>query len=253
VPSTPPTGVPRGVDDRPFAHLLRDPEHGEKILGRFPGEDTETRIIWLLGKTRRKGMMRELFRYLDDEDGDVRAAAVGALAKYRVGLIANHLRKSLTDPNPRVRAAAVNALSRFKPWRTNRKSRRCSPTRMCTSASGRIGTLADGFGDGGGKDPGIGRRAHGTAADLAGRGFFWDHLPPEAAVNPDTARFLGNSFRSPRPLRSLGVRRPGQRKRAFRALQSCRRNGPAGRPCPCLRTRTRPAGRGEDWLERRAH
>lgn len=55
--------------------------------------------------------MKLLLRYLEDEDADVRAAAVGGLAKYRIGIVGRFLRGSLSDPNGRVRAAAVNALS----------------------------------------------------------------------------------------------------------------------------------------------
>ena len=58
--------------------------------------------------------MKLLLRYLEDEDADVRAAAVGALAKYRIGIVGRFLRGSLSDPNGRVRAAAVNALSRMQ-------------------------------------------------------------------------------------------------------------------------------------------
>lgn len=78
---------------------------------------TKTRklgMVWLLGKTRRGGAMKLLLRYLEDEEGDVRAAAVGALAKYRMGIVARFLKASLSDPNGRVRAAAVNALSRMR-------------------------------------------------------------------------------------------------------------------------------------------
>ncbi len=71
-------------------------------------------MVWLLGKTRRKGAMKLLLRYLADDEADVRAAAVGALAKYRMGIVARHLKDSLADPNGRVRAAAVNALSRAR-------------------------------------------------------------------------------------------------------------------------------------------
>jgi len=93
-------------------HLLREPKRGERFLQEIPpGKARKLGMVWLLGKTRREGAMKVLLRYFEDEDGDVRAAAVGALAKFRAGLVVRHLRKSLTDPNPRVRAAAVNALS----------------------------------------------------------------------------------------------------------------------------------------------
>ena len=51
-----------------------------------------------------------LLKFLHDPDGDVRAAAVGALSKFRMGVVTRSLQKTLEDPNERVRAAAVNAL-----------------------------------------------------------------------------------------------------------------------------------------------
>ena len=96
-------------------HLLRDPKRGEDLLKEIPS--TKTRklgLVWLLGKTRGGGAMKALLRFLEDEDGDVRAAAVGALAKFRIGIVSRHLGKALSDPNGRVRAAAVNALSRIR-------------------------------------------------------------------------------------------------------------------------------------------
>lgn len=94
-------------------HMARSPKHAEELMQEIPS--TKTRrlgMVWLLGKTRRGGAMKVLLRYLQDEDGDVRAAAVGALAKYKIGIVARFLNTSLSDPNGRVRAAAVNALSR---------------------------------------------------------------------------------------------------------------------------------------------
>lgn len=96
-------------------HLGRNPKRAEQLMKEIPS--TKTRklgMVWLLGKTRRKGAMRLLVRYLQDEESDVRAAAVGALAKYRMGTVARFLRLSLSDPNGRVRAAAVNAFSRMR-------------------------------------------------------------------------------------------------------------------------------------------
>jgi HEAT repeat protein len=96
-------------------HMARSPERAAKLMKEIPS--TKTRklgMVWLLGKTRRGGAMKLLLRYLEDEDADVRAAAVGALAKYRIGIVGRFLRGSLSDPNGRVRAAAVNALSRMQ-------------------------------------------------------------------------------------------------------------------------------------------
>jgi HEAT repeat protein len=96
-------------------HIGRNPKQAEELMVGIPA--TKTRklgMIWLLGKTRRGGAMKLLLRYLEDEEGEVRAAAVGALAKYRLGIVARFLRASLSDPNGRVRAAAVNALSRLR-------------------------------------------------------------------------------------------------------------------------------------------
>ncbi len=96
-------------------HMGKNPKRAEQLMKEIPS--TKTRklgMVWLLGKTRRRGAMRLLVQYLQDEEGDVRAAAVGALAKYRMETVARFLRLSLSDPNGRVRAAAVNALSRMR-------------------------------------------------------------------------------------------------------------------------------------------
>jgi HEAT repeat protein len=93
----------------------RSPKRAEELMEEIPS--TKTRklgMVWLLGKTRGGGVMKLLMRYLEDEDGDVRAAAVGALSKYRMGSVARFLKTSLSDPNGRVRAAAINALSRMR-------------------------------------------------------------------------------------------------------------------------------------------
>jgi len=93
-------------------HLHRDPDRMGTLLREIPS--TKTRklgMVWLLGKNRGEGAMGMLLRYLEDGDGDVRASAVGALAKYRLGIVARHLRRALSDPSGRVRAAAVNALA----------------------------------------------------------------------------------------------------------------------------------------------
>lgn len=78
---------------------------------------TKTRrlgMVWLLGKNRRKGAMSLLLLYLEDKNGDVRAAAVGALGKYPMEIVSRYLKDSLSDPDGRVRAATVNALSRAR-------------------------------------------------------------------------------------------------------------------------------------------
>lgn len=96
-------------------HMARSPERAAKLMQEIPS--TKTRklgMVWLLGKSRRRGAMRLLLGYLEDEDADIRAAAVGALGKYRIGIVGRFLRRSLSDPNGRVRAAAVNALSRTR-------------------------------------------------------------------------------------------------------------------------------------------
>jgi HEAT repeat protein len=238
------------------AHLLRDPKRGEEILGAIPsGKTRKLGVIWLLGKTRKEGMMRELLRYLDDEDGDVRAAAVGALAKYRVGLIAKHLRKSLADPNARVRAAAVNALS---------------PVQTVENESEIAGMLSD-------PDAYVRQRAAvallrmGSAAAtariletaeelpelrpiwLAGGVLLGEILPREAAANPDTARFLGELIPESEAAAIVGESAdPAQRKRAFRALQVLSTEQ-ARRAAESLSSDPDPALREEarGWLERR--
>jgi len=238
------------------AHLLRDPKRGEEILGAIPsGKTRKLGVIWLLGKTRKEGMMRELLRYLDDEDGDVRAAAVGALAKYRVGLIAKHLRKSLADPNARVRAAAVNALS---------------PVQTVENESEIAGMLSD-------PDAYVRQRAavallrmgsatatariRETAEEppelrpiwLAGGVLLGEILPREAAANPDTARFLGELIPESEAAAIVGESAdPAQRKRAFRALQVLSTEQ-ARRAAESLSSDPDPALREEarGWLERR--
>ncbi len=96
-------------------HLLREPARSEALIAEMPeGKSRRLGIVWVLGKTRREGAMKALHRYLADEDPDVRAAAIGALAKFPPGIAARPIKKCLVDPNPRVRAAAVNALSRLR-------------------------------------------------------------------------------------------------------------------------------------------
>jgi len=204
-------------------HLLRDPKHGEEILREIPpGKTRKIGMIWLLGKTRREGTMRMLLRYLEDENGDVRAAAVGALAKYPVGLIAKHLRKSLPDPNPRVRAAAVNALSTIQTMENEaemagmlsdpdayvRQRAAVALLRIGSeTATARIRKTAE-------EPPEL------QPVWLAGGVLLGEISPSEAAANPDTARFLGELFPEPEAAAAVGESAdPAQRKRAFRALQ----------------------------------
>jgi HEAT repeat protein len=236
-------------------HLLRDPKRGEEILGEIPpGKTRKLGVIWLLGKTRREGMMKDLLRYLEDEDGDVRAAAVGALAKYRVGLIAKHLRMSLQDPNPRVRAAAVNALSTVQtveneaemagmlsdPDTYVRQRAAVALVQMGSeTATARIRKTAE-------EPPEL------EPVWLAGGVLLGEISPSEAAANPDTARFLGELFPEREAASIVGESAdPAQRKRAFRALQvlSTERSRRAAEslsadPDPALREEARA------WLQR---
>jgi HEAT repeat protein len=204
-------------------HLLRDPAHGEALVEEIPsGKARKLGVVWLLGKTRREGSMKALLRYLEDEDGDVRAAAVGALAKYRAGLVARHLRKSLADPNPRVRAAAVNALSAIRtedmeaamvgmlsdPDAFVRQRAAMALLRMdAPCVSGRIRDVA-------GESPEL------RPVWLAGGVFRGDVPPAEAEAEQDTARFLRELL--PESEAVTAAREspvPAQRKTAFRVLQ----------------------------------
>jgi len=109
---TPDRGLREAVTSSLSRHMERNPKRAEQLMKDIPS--TKTRrlgMVWLLGKARHKGAMRVLVGYLEDEDGDVRAASVGALAKYRLKIVARFLQASLSDPNGRVRAAAVNAFS----------------------------------------------------------------------------------------------------------------------------------------------
>ena len=112
---TPDRALREAVTSSLSRHMGRSPKRAEELMEEIPS--TKTRklgMVWLLGKTRRGGVMKLLLRYLEDDEGDVRAAAVGALSKYRMGTVARFLKPSLSDPNGRVRAAAVNALSRMR-------------------------------------------------------------------------------------------------------------------------------------------
>jgi HEAT repeat protein len=96
-----------------LSYLLRgDPDKNAELLKNMP--ETKTRKIgmaWLMGKSRRKGSVKFLTGLLDDVDPEVRAAAVGAIAKFKKIQFINSLEKLIYDPNERVRAAAVNAIT----------------------------------------------------------------------------------------------------------------------------------------------
>jgi HEAT repeat protein len=205
------------------AHLLREPEKGRAILSEIPpGKARKLGVVWLLGKTRQEGSMKTLLRYLEDGDGDVRAAAVGALAKYHVGLVARPLRKSLADPNARVRAAAVNALSSLRteegeatmsgmlsdPDFFVRQRAAMALIRMGASAvSDRIRGLSD-------EPPEL------RAVWLAG-GVYRGEVPPEdAAAAPDASRFLGELLPEAEAVRAARESPdPAVRGTAFRVLR----------------------------------
>jgi len=178
--------------------------------------------VWLLGKTRREGSMKILLRYLEDEDGEVRAAAVGALAKYRTGLFARHLRKSLSDPNPRVRAAAVNALSGIRTEEGEAEMERMlSDPDMFVRQRAAMALLRAGHGS-------VAERIRKVADEppelqpvwLAGGVLRGDVAPSDAASHPDVARFLRELLPDHE---AIAVTReasdPALRRRAFRALQ----------------------------------
>ncbi|RJQ51797.1 MAG: HEAT repeat domain-containing protein [Nitrospiraceae bacterium] len=92
--------------------LTGEPEKVAELVRSVP--EAKTRKIgmtWLMGKTGRQGSIKFLVTLLGDNDPDVRASAVGALAKFGKKQIANHLEHLIYDPNERVRAAAVNAVT----------------------------------------------------------------------------------------------------------------------------------------------
>lgn len=96
-------------------HLRRDPQRAQQLMEEIvSSKPKKIGMVWLLGKSRTAGAMKALMAYQADPDVDVRAAAVGALSRYRVGVVARSLRKSLSDPSGHVRAAAVNALAGLK-------------------------------------------------------------------------------------------------------------------------------------------
>jgi HEAT repeat protein len=91
--------------------LADSPEQFDELIKKLP--ETKTRklgMTWLMGKTRKRGAMRFLVNLLEDADPEVRASAVGALAKFRRSTLLAHFEKLIYDPSERVRAATVNAI-----------------------------------------------------------------------------------------------------------------------------------------------
>lgn len=236
-------------------HLLRDPKRGEVLLEEIPhGKTRKLGVIWLLGKTRREEAMSVLLRYLEDEDGDVRAAAVGALAKYPMDNVAGPLRKSLSDPNPRVRAAAVNALFSLRaeegeavmsgmlsdPDSFVRQRAAMALIRMgAPSVSARIRGMAD--------EPQELRPVWMSAAVLRG-----EVTPEEAAMDPAAVRFLRELLpESDAITASRESPDPAHRKTAFRVLQVLSREL-ADRAAESLSADPAPDLRDEAkaWLQR---
>ncbi|MGD1047820.1 MAG: HEAT repeat domain-containing protein [Candidatus Krumholzibacteriaceae bacterium] len=94
------------------ALLAGNPEKFGELLKSIP--ETKTRkigMIWLMGKTRKRGAIKFLANLLDDEDPDVRASAVGALAKFKRKRLLPRFETLAYDPSERVRAATVNAVA----------------------------------------------------------------------------------------------------------------------------------------------
>ncbi|RMG57721.1 MAG: hypothetical protein D6713_09115, partial [Deltaproteobacteria bacterium] len=94
--------------------LARNPDRVKLLLGSVPEEKTrKIGLIWLVGKMGGKGSIRFLTEMLEDPDHDVRASAVGALAKFKRREVFNRISRLLNDPNERVRAASVNAVTKL--------------------------------------------------------------------------------------------------------------------------------------------
>ena len=94
------------------ALLADNPEKFGELLKSLP--ETKTRkigMIWLMGKTRKRGSLKFLGDLLDDGDPDVRASAVGALAKFKRKQLLPRFEALAYDPSERVRAATVNAVA----------------------------------------------------------------------------------------------------------------------------------------------
>ncbi|MDD4857545.1 MAG: HEAT repeat domain-containing protein, partial [Candidatus Krumholzibacteria bacterium] len=94
------------------ALLADNPDRFGLLLHSIP--ESKTRKIgmaWLMGKTRKQGSMAFLVKLLEDPDPEVRASAVGALAKFKRKRLLSHFDRLLYDPSERVRAASVNAIA----------------------------------------------------------------------------------------------------------------------------------------------
>ncbi|MEW5910418.1 MAG: HEAT repeat domain-containing protein, partial [Thermodesulfobacteriota bacterium] len=92
--------------------LCRQPEQIPGLITQIPASKTrKLGMSWLLGKTQQPGAIRFLAELLKDPDPDVRASAIGALAKFKDKPLFEYLKQMIYDPNERVRAAAVNAMS----------------------------------------------------------------------------------------------------------------------------------------------
>ena len=204
-------------------HLLGDTKTVEKLLAEIPS--TKTRklgLVWLLGKTRPGGAMKTLLRYLEDEDGEVRAAAVGALAKFRMGIVAKHLKRALSDPNGRVRAAAVNALSRIRlpDWEDTMSSMLLDPdVYVRQRAAVALIRMESGV---------VRAHARGVAGEpeelrpvwLAGGVLTGTTGPEVACLHPETATFLRELFPEEEAVTAcLESMDPGRRRTAFHVLR----------------------------------
>jgi HEAT repeat protein len=166
--------------------------------------------------------MKTLLRYLVDEDAEVRAAAVGALAKFRTGIVARHLRKALSDPNGRVRAAAVNALSRIRlpEWEEPIASMLLDPDAFVRQRAA-VGLVR--------MESGLVRgRVRGLAGEpeelrpvwLAGGILSGSVEPEETRLHPDTGTFLRELFPEEEAVAAcLESMDTGRRRTAFRVLR----------------------------------
>lgn len=206
------------------AHLLRDPGKADALMEEIPS--TKTRklgLVWLLGKTRSSGAMSVLLRYLEDEDGDVRASAVGALAKFRPGIVARHLRRALSDPNGRVRAAAVNALSRMRhpEWEETISGMLYDPDPFVRQRAA-VALLRMGSRAAAGRVRSIASEPSELSPVWIAGGIMLGILPAgEAQRHPDTARFLRELL--PEEEARAACREslePDRRRSAFHALRA---------------------------------
>jgi HEAT repeat protein len=91
--------------------LSGEPEKVSELVKKVP--ETKMRKIgmaWLMGKSQKKGATKLLLELANDDDPEVRASAVGALAKFKKKSLLENMDKLIYDPNERVRAATVNAI-----------------------------------------------------------------------------------------------------------------------------------------------